>query len=183
MIYPKSDWNGAFQQHSIDELIRHDQVKYYEVASDEEMACALKEATRSQKAALLELGGHGIRTAISFGAGNPAKGPIAAESAVLDLGDGRQLADANIRESVAPGAHVIVKSCSTGQGMRLERNMANFLADVLPRANVYAPTAPTNNRIRLGSDGSTRSTVGTLTTPPLRTYAHLRRRWIGRAHT
>ncbi|MFC1571252.1 hypothetical protein ACFL31_01705 [Candidatus Margulisiibacteriota bacterium] len=148
IIYPTSDWNGAFTSDAavIDDLIaRGFRVMYYEVSTDQQMYAALQEATAEQQASLLIIGGHGSQTTTSFGAGDPAREEIDQELFALDPSDETEMIEQELSRTLINGGHVILVSCSTGQGRKIVDNNANFLSRIFPQAaGVWAPTEPTS---------------------------------------
>ncbi|MBN1913106.1 MAG: hypothetical protein JW788_01760 [Candidatus Omnitrophica bacterium] len=150
IIYPVSDWNGAFAvgQDALHSLIAAGyRVIYYEVATEDEMIAALKNATQYDKASFILIGGHGTASTLSFGTVDPAKGKIYPdeEAFTLDLNDETQMLEAGIGSSLAEGGVVALLSCSTGEGECSQNNVANMLYRIFPQAqSVIAPMSPTN---------------------------------------
>jgi hypothetical protein len=146
IIYPKKDWNGAFKNNQIRELIdRGYYVLYFEAGSEDEVYSALQSATSTtgRKAQLLILGGHGDREHTSMGEGDPASTDIGNESAYIDLSDEREMIDQHLDSHLTDDSVVILESCSTGKGRGEEPNVANMMKRVFPQSRVFAPTAPT----------------------------------------
>ncbi|MBI5542477.1 MAG: DUF4116 domain-containing protein [Deltaproteobacteria bacterium] len=155
-VFPKEDWNNAFADDNLAALTKHYRVMYYEARSETDFIDALKGATSSKPAEVLVIGGHGTASMTAFGAGDPAQEggwSPAHEEAYLDFTDARQMKNAQIAECVAPGAKVILKSCSTGEGQDSQTNVANIVSTVFPHADIYAPLVSDNNTLQVDAEG------------------------------
>lgn len=141
IVFPDKDGNGAFKKPPIAELMeRGYRVVYYEIKQDNELIQAVTENGQRQKIDLLFIGGHGDRTHVAFGGADPAKGLKSYdESLYLDLSDLAKLRPLTgylkDKESV-----IILYSCSTGEGMDKETNIANMLKIIFSKSYIYSPT-------------------------------------------
>lgn len=155
IIASTEDWNGGIAaSKTIEQLTQHYRVMYYEADSEGHVVEALRNATRFQKAEVMVVAAHGSRGVAAFGASDPRlSGQDGPSPATLDLNDQNLLALHGLRERLAPGGHVVMMSCSTGQGRNADDNMANLMVRTFPQANVWAPTAPTNVEFRLDAQG------------------------------
>lgn len=151
VVFGTADWNKAFENNAIDELLKGYRVVYHEVSTEGGAINALQEATAKRAASLLIIGGHGTQGETQLGGG--LFWPWQREERNLDLSDEEQLRRANIGKMVGPGAHVILESCSTGQGRDKENNMANMLHRLMPQATIHAPTEPAAVQIVLDEHG------------------------------
>jgi len=147
LIYAKSDESGALKKTQIDELMQSHRVAYFEADEDTDLA-AIYEAAGGP-ASLVVLAGHGTRDHLALGEGDPAEGVSANEARYIDLSDGAQLKGLEL----APGAQVVLRSCSTGSGAADRKNLANMLAELYPEAHVWAPREPINNMMRFDDAG------------------------------
>lgn len=147
VFYSPKDWNGAFKHNDLDELTKGYRLVYREIETDHQMIRELKESTQNRPTSLLVLGGHGEQTATHWG------GWGILERTLLDLSDHKQLKEADFGSCLAPGGHVILQSCSTGEGRENARNIANMMGDVIPHATIYSPTIPTNDHIEFDEHG------------------------------
>lgn len=139
LVYPKSDYNGAFGVHSrhVRDMVNAGyRVILHEASTAGEAVEALKSATRRQSASLVVLSGHGTQSSIRFGhdslesrhrdiflsAGDP-RGEAARSKALSTL-DTAHLTTSQVkllREAVPSGilrndGHLVLISCSVGSG-------------------------------------------------------------------
>ncbi len=142
----------AGKTNRLDELSKHYRVLYYEVETDKQLLTNFKVATQHRKADLLLIAGHGEPRSIALGAQQMGR-YTHNEEKYLDLSDLPQLTDGGFGDRLAPGAMVILKSCSTGKGKYGATNIANTIAQAAPQAVVYAPTLDTNNLLRFNAEG------------------------------
>jgi hypothetical protein len=146
MGFAEADHNGAMYHERFADVSKHYRMLYYEVGTDKQLFDSIREATRAQKADLVMIAGHGSETdtELSLGVG---------EKTTLDIGDREKLDSSGIAAGIAPGAHVVLKSCDTGGGKGETPNVANLLANAFPHAHVYAPTMSINNWLQVGPEG------------------------------
>ena len=145
IIYPKADWNGAFQKNQMKELIKRGyRVVYFEAGDENTVYSSLKAATIDvdTKADLFVLGGHGTQTHTAMGAGDPAKGKIENEEFYINISDKEEMMA--LKDSLNEGSVVILDSCSSGKGKESADNTANLMKSVFPQSTVFAPTVPTS---------------------------------------
>lgn len=152
VVYPREDHNGVFSDTAseVDKLIKGGyRVMFYEVANDTEARDALKNASHlgesgEQKASLLVIGGHGDRTTISFGAGDPAAGVIEDTTKTFDLKDLELLQ--GVSGSLEEGGSIVLISCSNGEGKAGVDNVANLMRKAFPQAGpqrIFSAAEPT----------------------------------------
>ena len=142
IVFPDKDGNGAFKKPPIAELMgKRYRIVYYEAKQDNDLIQAVTENGQRQKISLLVIGGHGDRTHVAFGGADPVKHLTDDQSLYLDLSDLDKLRPLSAylkeRDSV-----IILYSCSTGEGMDKETNIANMLKIIFPKSYIYAPTIP-----------------------------------------
>jgi flagellar motility protein MotE (MotC chaperone) len=139
IIGTEDDGSGYF---SSDTDIHHQlieagfRVMYYEAATDTDLMVSLENATKdgANPARLIIISGHGSQTGISMGSDGGEEGDI-------DFSDYSQFT--GINDFLETGGTVILNSCSTGEGMEKEANMANMFGQLFPgAAHVFAPTVP-----------------------------------------
>lgn len=139
VIYPKSDYNNAFEVNGLNQYpMDKYRLMYYEVSTSDEMLNCLKDATKDQKATIIHLGGHGDQFSLNFGDDD------------LSWSDYDKLYQARIYQALVPKkkGRVIVEGCSTGKGEKDHSNLANMLRRLFPQAKVrgiYAPVGPTRS--------------------------------------
>ncbi len=135
VILPTSDWNRAFLNHEIKDLMeRGYRVVCYEANNELDFYQAVIEAGESQPISLLSIGGHGSINTTQFG------NDYNDETAQLDLSDETEIHI--LRQYMADDSIVILDSCSTGEGGRAGSNIANMLGRIFIRSTIFAPTAP-----------------------------------------
>ncbi|HQJ16243.1 MAG TPA: hypothetical protein PLJ26_07135, partial [Candidatus Omnitrophota bacterium] len=141
VIYPSADYNGAFMSGSgsVHQLIEHGyRVMYYEADTDTEIEVCLVNGTQNGAvpAAVLIVGGHGSQQSLSLGCSE-------GEECLVDFSDYGQLS--GLRDMLADGGTIILYSCSNGQGLNEQANMANMWAQLFPNAaHVFSMTEPSN---------------------------------------
>lgn len=140
MIYPKSDYNGAFTysdtRNFVDDLIAHGyRVIVKEAASDEEAILGLRAATvdasnpkAKEQAQLIVWVGHGTENSIHLGnLGND-------DSYKLDNSDADLMVRLNAAECLRVGGQMLNISCSNGHGRESNSNMGSFMRAQFPQA-------------------------------------------------
>lgn len=143
VIYTRKDWNHAFLNNPVKQVIdAGNRTLYYEASSEEEVYAAIQatEATDSQISLLL-LGGHGNRESIVYGSDDPRFKDEDNEKLKIDLSDVTELK--SYRKRFSDQAVFILQSCSTGEGGAEKSNVANSLHDAFPQVKIYSPTIPT----------------------------------------
>lgn len=171
VIYPKSDWNGAFANlTTAGRLVGLGyKVLYYEAAKEDDVEKYLSMATDGgkDKASVVVLGGHGTSTTLALDAGPD-------ESVYLDTSDFRpEESDINVGKYIIADGDVILKSCSNGEGGKgYLGNLANMIANVLPHgvrihsvmepATIYHMAFDNQGRIDVKHTGFTYKTHGRL---------------------
>lgn len=156
LVYPKFESSHAFKYTSIDKLRSHGfQVLYYEAGSDHELVEALQDAASKGRARYVELAAHGAMRAMAFGLHPDEKSPdgMPADRDALDWSDLDMLKEANLEGLLADDAVIQLNSCSTGFGMKGAPNIANLVAEVFPRATVYAPAVPATSNPTFDAHG------------------------------
>jgi len=150
LVTGRTDHNKGLYHERVDALMRGYRVLFYEVANDEELIRAVKEATAAQKAELLIVHGHGAREAINLGGPTDGKGD---DPLFLNLADQEKIDGADLKSALLPGGHVVLGSCNTGEGKDAQVNMANMLSASLPHVHIYAPIDETNSWTQLDDQG------------------------------
>lgn len=152
VILSKDDWNGAFKVPNYAALTEGYRVLYYEADDDTDIRAAVLEATTSQKASLLVVGGHGERERLALGASDPRFGEVNEDEAdYLDLTDRADLEGLSARTEA--GAHVVLLSCSNGEGRGAVENVANLVAAAFPAQTIWSSTTPSNLQWELDEQG------------------------------
>ncbi|MDD5560875.1 MAG: hypothetical protein PHT50_01915 [Candidatus Omnitrophica bacterium] len=138
IIHPVEDNNGAFKD--IENKGKQLESRGYRVIiarvdGIDALLAALKAATAQQRASVIMIGGHGSRTSIQLGFGEP--------NSKLTIRD-KQLKE---KLSAAVGTLeengiIILDSCSTGKGGRIFSNIAQLFADIFPQGFVFASPYP-----------------------------------------
>jgi hypothetical protein len=150
-VVSKEDHNGAFGVTNLVDTMKSYRVIYREARTDEDLARILDDLP--EKAALLSIGGHGTRDFLALGAADPAFGvSLDHEEQYVDAGDAAKLRGP-LSRAVADGGHVVLRSCSTGEGRGTQKNLAQLIHGLVPKAFVHAPTAPTNGDVRVDTNG------------------------------
>ena len=134
VVFTKSDYNQAFSDNQIQNLVQRGyRVVYFEATTTEEVCKYLLSATIAvkKKADLLVIGGHGTQESITMG--------YAFEDAV-GTWDGKTMINKyNLSRTLNEGAAVVLRSCSAGKGKKKRVNVANFMKKVFPQAKIFAP--------------------------------------------
>jgi len=160
VVYPTGDYNGALSNNDdvFHQIIQQGyRVMYYAVGTDTEAFGAMEQATHdgALPAEVLIVGGHGSQVDTGFGYMwiDPVTNMWVDEPVKLDFSDYTELTGLN--SILAQGGTIILVSCSNGQGLNLEANMANMWAQAFPQAgHVFAPVIPTNiDSITFGPGG------------------------------
>ncbi|GBR72370.1 hypothetical protein HP1_083 [Candidatus Termititenax spirochaetophilus] len=140
MLYPKSDWNGAFENNQITELIAAGyQIGYYELGRDTEIRNAFAQVGGQRKIDLVVLAGHGTQTDLQL-----TQSRYWRDEDYIDFSDAREFA--GLDKYLAKDATIVLHSCSTGSGGQYVQNLANFMSGRFPGRTVFAPDRPTNER-------------------------------------
>lgn len=144
IIYPKYDGSGAFESNnSIHQLLENSyDVYYFEISEDQDIEMILASlSNRKQTINFLTLGGHGVRTHLSFGAHDPAISKKGKELYYLDTGDNEKI---NIAPFLRLNARIFLESCSSGQGADKLPNVANTVDHISGyKCDIFAPQFPT----------------------------------------
>jgi hypothetical protein len=142
VIYPKTDWNGAFEARQFAAYPVIDRLKslgyrvvFFEAGEDNLVDQYLDKATDGgkRKADLIVLGGHGTATTLELDDGF---WPIwLDDSKYIDTGDFEgDDPDIHLARYISPDGDVILDSCSNGEGMEENPdNQANTVARTLPK--------------------------------------------------
>jgi len=149
----RSDHNGAL--YNLDNVAERFlqqgyRIQYHECSVDTDFVKSLELATLGGgKARAVCISGHGNQTSISLSNPDPRFHGITDLNRSIDLQDMKKLAPA--AQYIEDQACIIVNSCSTGQGGKLNsgqiNNIANFLRAIVPQAAegfILAPVAPSN---------------------------------------
>jgi hypothetical protein len=154
IIYPTKDENNAFETNNINDMINGYRVVYFEAENENQVYEAIKISTRVQKASLLVLAGHGVRTHVALGANNPAITHVVFEKYYIDLSDEEEIKKQGLSDSIENNAAIVLESCSTGEGKEKYDNVANLMKRLFPQARIFAPTDPTRvSRLELDRQG------------------------------
>jgi len=153
VVLPRSDHNRAF--YGVAQVIeslreRGYRVVLHEASNEDDVAAALRSQNRYGPSDFIILGAHGTKEMMSFGGADPARGIIDDERLALDLSDRAQFKNDEIRGALKEGGHVMLLSCSTGEGGERAKNMANMMREIFPHAaedGISAPPIP----VRAGS--------------------------------
>ena len=137
LIYPKSDWNGAFAADSgmIGALIDNGyRVLYREAGDVAEAKRALSMSVNGVKADIVVLGGHGTAKSLNLGR---------EELTPSKMGE---LFDESTLNGIKPGGLLVFLSCSVGAGKIDADNLVNAARrhippSLLPIGRVVGPTA------------------------------------------
>jgi hypothetical protein len=145
ILYPKTDKHRAFRNNQMEALIQRGyRVVYYEINQENEAYQAMTEMGHGQ-IDLLILGGHGDQTNLAWGADDPSLGePEAPEEFYLDVWDGPDIEQRQLKMLFKPNATVILDSCDSGKGAGHGANVANMLGRELPQCTILAPTGSTS---------------------------------------
>lgn len=142
VVYPKEDYNGAFKNNEISELINKGyKVLYFESNEDKDLVNAIRTAGATDKLSLLVIGGHGSKTATQFGNFDPELPLSETEEYLLDTSDADKLKGLN--DYMKPNSTIILESCGTGEGGAGTKNVANLLRNEFKNSQIFAPMVPT----------------------------------------
>ena len=147
VIYPKTDWNTAFEQsaYELQRMTKTYRVLYYEVSSDEQLVESFREATSGEKASLVKIGGHGVVNALHLGEGE-------SEDRYLDTKDVAEMK--KMMGRIEKNGHLVLLSCSTGyERDKGKKNLANFISRFFPAVTIYAPILPDYIRVLFDEKG------------------------------
>jgi hypothetical protein len=150
------DRNGALEAEDFEPLTAKYRLMYYEASKRDEFGAAVRDATQARPAELLFVAGHGNGELTAFGERDPAFNEVRDFEAVLTTGDGRWLREAGVAAAIAPGGHVVLRSCLAGKGQHARENIANTFATAIPHATVHAARDSINGQHVLNWDGSFR---------------------------
>ncbi len=143
LIYPKTDWNHAFEDMTLNHFFKLGyKLLYYEANDEVQAERALIEATGGgrKRANVIILGGHGTSRSLQLGRGRGEKYEI-------DTKDFRgNKPDINLPRYISQDGDLILESCSNGKGGRHNKtNLANTIAGYMPRGvTIHAATRPTS---------------------------------------
>lgn len=154
VIGPTSDHNGAFTSSRgyplLDTLISSGRfhVLYFESdtdTGDHDAALAAYEGT-GRSLHTVVFAGHGLRTAMARGGGDPATGEILdwRDEDFLDLDDLRAGELGDLNAMMEPNGQILMWSCSNGEGGSDASNLANGMAEYVPGRRVYSTPIPSN---------------------------------------
>lgn len=140
MIYPKTDYNGAFSEdsHMARALLeRGYRVVYQEAGYVAEVKRLLVESTRDQKADIIVIGGHGSAHSLDLGAQK------------LTPAEMGTLFDEGSLGAFQKGGLLVFLSCSVGAGKEANSNLVNAArkhipTTIVPEGRVFGPTEPAN---------------------------------------
>lgn len=143
-----ADHNGAFSRQGLQlaELEQHYRVVFREVKDDTEVAAVLREIGEQKKISMLVLSAHGRPNAAYLSDAGPRG------SNLLDITDDERVA--RLSDNFAPGASVVLESCSTGAPGPGGDNLQRSLQQAWPKTKVYAPKQDTFGvELRFGRRG------------------------------
>jgi hypothetical protein len=135
VVYPTWDPGGAFVSTPEATLAAGYDVRFVRADSEQALLDAVNDATKTDLADLLVIGGHGMPEMLELGA------PSADLSTALDIKDGALMTA--LGQRVSAGGIIALDSCTTGFGQNARRNLANTLHNYAPHTRVFAPDAPT----------------------------------------
>ncbi len=148
IIYPKvEDYEGTFYfVGAAETFIYHGyRVMYYEANTIRDIVRYLKEATRNQKAAIINITGHGDKEN-SLDLGSPLfNGMNFDDKYSITLDDEGSLKQ-EISGALEDGGRVVLESCFTGHGREKKKNLANMFRKIFPQAapgSIFAPIQST----------------------------------------
>jgi len=158
ITYTKDDWNGAFEQNQIDELIQQGyNVLYFETFATDVATAAVRQANASKKDILWVIGMHGQSGAMTASLPIKSVPREVYDKFFFDLSDLAELQA--ISEYVPEGSVIVLDSCSTGQGREKGQNMVNLFEKAFPRAKVFGLTFPSGVK-RYNYDPATHKVIG-----------------------
>jgi len=152
VVFPRDDYNDAFNTPPIDELRKKYRLMYYEAGDVPELAQGLAAASRGGNVGAVIIGGHGSPQSLQLGKSvdrPDAPTHLRPENAKL-------LAQALPPARMNPGCRVSLESCKSGRGGLFTRNLAVTLGDVWPVAWVQAPqnNSSGGDKTRMSADGT-----------------------------
>lgn len=154
VLFARRDPNEGLRVNHIRPLTKKYRVLYFEVDSIKEFMDIFEKATRAQRASVVYIGSHGLRTQLSFGRRN-------GRLMINDVPELRRLSD-----RVAPSGHIILYACLSGSGEGKGADLATAMSDAFPHAFVHAAAKfEDGRRIRLllTSDGAIKSITSPMT--------------------
>lgn len=167
VIAAKTDEIGALCLNNYDDIMKSHRLLYAEAGSVSALREALDAMTSKEgPASLFVLTGHGTKDHIALGAPDPVSHDVVDHGGTcLDLHNVATISGV-IGRAVRAGGHLVLMSCSTGEGRDFEQNMAAVVHDAAPHAHVHAPTCRTSGAVRLddGAFASAGFRDGALTT-------------------
>jgi len=148
IIYPDEDGNGAMTVTQTDMLSEAYRVVYYDVSTDEELVNSIRQATvdAGQQADLLLLTSHGNSNGM-YMYDSSDEGSFTLDDTELSQ---------RLQGCVEDNGHVVLQSCSTGEGKDPTSgidNFAEFVHSIWPNAWTHAPTGVEWNFILLDRNG------------------------------
>lgn len=135
VVYPTWDPGAAFASTPEVALSAGYDVHFVRADTEQALLDAVNDATKTELASLLVIGGHGTPEALQLGA------PAGDMSTALDVTDGALMTA--LGQRVAPGGTIALDSCTTGFGQDARRNLANTLHNYASHTRLFAPDAPT----------------------------------------
>jgi hypothetical protein len=143
LVYPKSDWNTAFESNSMIELMEMGyRILYFEAVTSSDFRDAVVKVGSVQQISLMVIGGHGFLTHLNFGLEDKTRVKDGERDYYLDISR-PQVLD-GLSEYLAPQSIVVLESCSTGAGRDRIDNLANMVGRAFPHSTIMAATIPTN---------------------------------------
>lgn len=167
LIFPKTDWNEAFNNGLIRDLVNSDRfhVLYHEADGDKQLQHVIDEVSKIYRKPIhtLWIAGHGEQTSLRLGTTPegidwkffifPIQFPIMAYEAFKRLTKSYWLDNNDLEkeggigkslyQAMDPHGQIILYSCSTGRGEKQGDNLANRIAELVPPGvRVISPTEP-----------------------------------------
>jgi Domain of unknown function (DUF4116) len=142
VVYPKKDWNGAFEYNQIASLIeRGYRVVYFEISLASQLREVMTAAASAQKISLLIVGGHGYLTHVAFG-GEDRERVTEEEQRKYYL----HVSDPSVLDGLQgfmeEDSVIVIESCSAGAGKETTTNVSNMVRTAFPQSRIFAPTVP-----------------------------------------
>jgi len=169
ITYPDSDYNGAFNNHVLDDYTKQYRLVYYDVRTDNDWLEKIYESTANigDRVELFFIGGHGSQHSLSFGSNsvnNYYQRPYQEELSLnlsdlwwTEEGEDHLIEDNILSNVVVDGGSVILWSCSNGKNTDLENdkidNIAEFAHAIWPQSKVYALKVDGSLSFKTDSDG------------------------------
>ena len=178
MVYPLTDWNGAFyrDRDDVDKLVFDKNARVYECGTDKQFMESLKkQAEDIGPISTLIVSGHGKQDHITLGNYTHRENHFDPDDTTLDKDDFTEQGFEKIRGYLAPNARIILNSCSTGAGYetvppkpvgtilpstpvpweeeRLGKSIGHQMSISIPDATVTAPSRPVSSTIEIDADG------------------------------